>query len=43
MVRKLTRDEWDAEVKFRASGKNVALALTPGGIGEVSRSHVTTL
>jgi hypothetical protein len=37
---KITRDEWDAEVKFRASGKNVALALTPGGTGDVSRSHV---
>jgi outer membrane protein assembly factor BamB len=37
---KLTRDEWDAEIKFRASGRNVAFALNPAGTGDVTRSHV---
>jgi outer membrane protein assembly factor BamB len=37
---KITRDEWDAQLKFRASGKNWALALRPGGTGDVTRSHV---
>jgi outer membrane protein assembly factor BamB len=37
---KLTREEWDAQVKFKASGKNVAFALTPGGTGDVASSHV---
>src|SRR5438552_2485201 len=37
---KITREEWAAEVKFMASGKNVAFALTPGGTGDVTRSHV---
>ena len=37
---KITREEWEAQVKFRASGKNVAFALAPGGTGNVTRSHV---
>ena len=37
---KITRDEWDAQIKFMASGKNVAFALTPGGSGNVTKSHV---
>lgn len=37
---KITRDEWDAEVKFANSGKNVAFALTPGGTGDVTASHL---
>jgi outer membrane protein assembly factor BamB len=37
---KITREEWDAQIKFMASGKNVAFALTPGGKGDVTRSHV---
>ena len=37
---KITRDEWDAQVKFMAAGRNVAFAVTPGGTGDVTRSHV---
>jgi outer membrane protein assembly factor BamB len=37
---KITREEWDAQAKFMASGRNVAFALTPGGTGDVTRSHV---
>jgi outer membrane protein assembly factor BamB len=37
---KITRDEWDAQVEYLASGRNVAFALRPGGTGDVSRSHV---
>jgi outer membrane protein assembly factor BamB len=37
---KITRDEWDAQVEYQASGRNVALALTPGGTGDITRSHV---
>jgi outer membrane protein assembly factor BamB len=37
---KITREEWEALVKFKASGKNVAFALNPGGTGDVTRSHV---
>jgi outer membrane protein assembly factor BamB len=37
---KLTRAEWDAQAGYMASGKNVAFALTPGGKGDVTRSHV---
>jgi outer membrane protein assembly factor BamB len=36
----VTRDEWDAVVKFLAEGKNSAFALKPGGTGDVSRSSV---
>jgi outer membrane protein assembly factor BamB len=37
---KITREEWDAQVKYMTSGRNVAFALTPGGTGDVTRSHV---
>jgi outer membrane protein assembly factor BamB len=37
---KITRDEWDTQIKFMTSGKNVALAVRPGGEGEISNSHV---
>ena len=37
---RITREEWNAQVQFKASGRNVALALTPGGTGDVTRSHV---
>lgn len=37
---KLTRAEWDTQQKFLSSGKNVALALNPGGTGDVTKSHV---
>lgn len=37
---KLTRDEWDASLKFLAAGKNVALAIEPGASGEVAPSKI---
>lgn len=37
---KLTRDEWDAGLKFMAASKNSAFALKAGGAGDVSASHV---
>jgi outer membrane protein assembly factor BamB len=37
---KITRQEWDAQVGYMTSGKNVALALNPGGTGDVTRTHV---
>lgn len=37
---KITRDEWDAMLKFIAEGKNSAFALKPGGTGEVTSSHL---
>jgi outer membrane protein assembly factor BamB len=37
---KVTRDEWDAILKFMKEGKNVAFALAPGGSGDISKSHV---
>jgi outer membrane protein assembly factor BamB len=37
---KITRDEWNTLVKFMLEGKSVALALKPGGSGDVSNSHV---
>jgi outer membrane protein assembly factor BamB len=36
----ITRDEWDAVIKFLAEGKNSAFALKPGGTGDVSQSSV---
>jgi outer membrane protein assembly factor BamB len=36
---KLTRDEWDAIIKFIKEGKNTAFALKTGGTGDVT-SHV---
>jgi len=37
---KLTRDEWDAILKFIAEGKSSAFALKAGGSGDVTKSHV---
>lgn len=37
---KITRDEWDAQLKFLASGKNIGFALKPGGSGDITKSHV---
>jgi outer membrane protein assembly factor BamB len=37
---KITRDEWDAQLKFIQSGKNVAVAVTPGGAGDITKTHV---
>ena len=37
---KVTRDEWDAMLKFMSDGKNSAFAVKAGGIGDVSTSHV---
>lgn len=37
---KVTRDEWDAIMKFMLEGKNSAFALKPGGTGDVTKSHV---
>ena len=37
---KITREEWDSQLKFLASGKNIAFALNPGGAGDVTKSHV---
>ena len=37
---KFTRDEWDTQLKFLNSGKNVAVAVTPGGSGDVSATNV---
>jgi hypothetical protein len=37
---KITREEWESQVKYLTSGKNVALALKPGGKGDITASHV---
>lgn len=37
---KITRDEWDAVIKFMSAGKNVAVSISPGGTGDISKSHV---
>jgi outer membrane protein assembly factor BamB len=37
---KLTRDEWDAMLKFMAEGKNSAFAVKEAGSGDVSKSHI---
>ncbi|MGL6076479.1 MAG: PQQ-binding-like beta-propeller repeat protein [Fimbriiglobus sp.] len=37
---KITRDEWDAVQKFMAGGKNCAVAIRPGGSGDISETHV---
>lgn len=36
----ITRDEWEAVLKFMSEGKNVAFALRAGGSGDVTESHV---
>jgi len=37
---KVTRDEWEAILKFMSEGRNSAFALKPGGAGDVTTSHV---
>jgi outer membrane protein assembly factor BamB len=37
---KITRDEWDALIKFMSEGKNSAFALKAGGTGDVTASHI---
>jgi outer membrane protein assembly factor BamB len=37
---KITRDEFDAMLKFSAEGKNLAFAVKAGGSGDVTESHV---
>jgi outer membrane protein assembly factor BamB len=37
---KVTREEWDAVVKFMAEGKNTAFAVKPGGSGDVTHTQV---
>jgi outer membrane protein assembly factor BamB len=37
---KITRDEWDTLVKMISEGKSSAFALSPGGTGDVSGSHI---
>jgi outer membrane protein assembly factor BamB len=37
---KVTREEWDALLKFFSEGKNSAFALKGGGTGDVTSSHV---
>jgi hypothetical protein len=37
---KITREEWDIVLKFMAEGKNSAFALSPGGAGDVTTSHL---
>jgi outer membrane protein assembly factor BamB len=36
----LTRDEWDASMKFMSQSKNSAFALSPGGTGDVTATHM---
>jgi outer membrane protein assembly factor BamB len=37
---KITRDEWDAMMKFMLEGQNSAFAVKAGGSGDVTKSHV---
>jgi hypothetical protein len=37
---KITREEWDASIKLMSVSKNVAIALKPGGSGDISATHV---
>src|SRR5262245_14985449 len=37
---KITKEEWDAVLKFMAEGKNSAFAVKAGGKGDVTKSHV---
>ena len=37
---KITREEWDANIKLWASGQNTAFALKAGGSGDVTATHV---
>ncbi|HTU17921.1 MAG TPA: PQQ-binding-like beta-propeller repeat protein [Gemmataceae bacterium] len=37
---KITRKEWDAQMKFMSTAKNSAFAVKPGGTGDVTKTHV---
>jgi len=37
---KITRDEWNMMLKFMAEGKSSALAVKPGGSGDITKTHV---
>jgi outer membrane protein assembly factor BamB len=37
---KITRDEWDAIIKFMSEGENSAFAVKAGGTGDVTKTHV---
>ncbi len=37
---KITRDEWNRLLKLISEGRSSAFALSPGGTGDVSRSHI---
>jgi outer membrane protein assembly factor BamB len=37
---KITRDEWDLLLRMIAEGQSSAFALSPGGMGDLSRSHL---
>lgn len=37
---KVTRDEWDANIKLMTQGDNSVFALKAGGSGEISQSHL---
>lgn len=36
----ITRDEWDAQLKFMSAAKNSAFCVKPGGKGDVTKTHV---
>ena len=36
----LTREEWDATIKFMSAGKNSAFAVKAGGLGDITKTHV---
>jgi outer membrane protein assembly factor BamB len=37
---KLTREEWDENMKFMAASRNSAFALKAGGTGELTKTHI---
>jgi outer membrane protein assembly factor BamB len=37
---KITREEWDALLRFAAEGQNCAVAMTPGANGDATDSHL---
>jgi len=36
----IEREEWDQLIKFTAAGKNIAMAVKPGGKGNITETHV---
>ena len=39
---KITRDEWEGQLRFMARGKSVAFALPPGGTGDLTKAVLWT-